>query len=318
MQRRENSIEFLHRRPPQPRLLTGLGLIGLAGVAWWAPVTPLTATVSLSLLTFGVVLVASGCPRWEPIRFDPKSGSLDVRGSVFDPGELSRIELQALAGGPLGRARPSYAAFAVRSDGEREELFEGDSPAPLVRFGRLLAPQVPVLVTWAEGSPLLGDWLKRERPLGLLPEGRVRGDAFARQRKASRMTWAVALGLGITWSYFVLIAPVPPSTFSLGLAMGSFAFMVLTAALVTFNATFLHFHPEHVFVERRVLGVRVKSLRLAREEILRVSPLTPDGEAGHLLFVTRKSAVAVPLAQPTTGRVARRFEQATEPAEAAV
>jgi hypothetical protein len=311
MQRREEAIEFAHRRPPRPRLLIGLGLVGLACLGWLGPVTVLTASVSLALLTLGVLLVASGSPRWEPIRFEPSTGTLEARGTLFCAGEPQRIELRALAGDALGRARPSYAAVAVRGDGSRVEVLESETPADLVRFGRALDAHLPVVVTWVAGSPRLGDWLNTANPPLALPSRRIRGRAFARRRKASWMTWTVALGLGVTWTYFVWSSPSPPTSFSLGLAIGSFAFTLLTATLVTFDATLVTLGDD-VQVERRVLGVTLRRLVLPRQDILRVAPLTPDGEAGHLLFVMRAGAVAVQLAEPATHRVAQLFAEATQ------
>jgi hypothetical protein len=311
MQRREDAIEFAHRRPPRPRLLVGLGLVGLACLAWWGPVTALTAAVSLGSITLGVLLVASGSPRWEPIRFEPRTGMLEARGTLFTPGDPQRIELCAAAGDALGRARPSYAAFAVRRDGSRVEVLESETPADIVRFGRALEAHLPVIVTWVPGRPHWGDWLSGAEPPPALPSRLVRGRAFARRRKASWTTWTVAAGLGVTWTYFVLRAPSSPTTFSLGLALGSFAFTLLTAALVTFDVTWVTLGDE-VRVERRVLGVTVRRLVLPREDILRVTPLTPDGEAGHLLFVTRTGAVSVQLAQPAARRVAQLFMDACE------
>ncbi len=314
MQRREEAIEFAHRRPPRPRLLIGLGLVGLSSLGWLGPVTLLTAAVSLALLTLGVLLIASGAPRWEPIRFDPTTGTLDARGTLFTAGEPERLELCAAAGDALGRARPSYAAVAVRADGSRIEVLESESPADLVRFGRALDAHLPVLVTWDAGRPRLSDWLKTAKPPASLPSRCVRGRAFARRRKASWMTWTVALGLGVTWSYFVVRSPSSPTAFSLGLAIGSFAFTLLTAALVTFDITLVTLGDE-VQVERRVLGITLRRQVLPRRDILRVAPLTPDGEAGHLLFVTRGGEVAVQLAEPATHRVAQLFAEATRVSE---
>lgn len=292
-------IEYPHRMPPRPRLLVGIGLGLLALLCWTGHVTPLTTAVSACLAALAVTFIRSGLPRRAFIRLDLEQGRLRTKALSIALTDLSRVDLRAAAGDGLGRARTSYSAIAVRSDGGLVELLESGNPTELIRFARSLQGSLPVRVTWERDQPTFTDWLADG---SIAPQVRfIRGRAYARQRKASLMTWVVALGLGITWAYFFLGAEAPPSLFSLFLALGSLLFTLFTASLVTFNVTLISLGPV-IHFERRVLGIKIFELRLDASEVLRVCALAPNGEAGHLLLVTRDNAYAVPLAEPANHR----------------
>ncbi len=292
-------IEYPHRMPPRPRVLVGVGLGLLALVCWTGHVTSLTYAVSACLAALAATLIRSGLPRRDSIRIDPSRGVLETRTISLSLADVSRVDLRAAAGDALGRARTSYSAIAVKHDGRKVELLESGDPTELIRFARAIQGALEVRVTWDFEQPTLANWLA-SGPI-TPTERHIRGRAYARQRKASLMTWVVAIGLGITWAVFILRAERPPSLFSLSLATGSLLFAFLTAAVVTFNVTLVSLG-QTIRFERRVLGFRIFDLKVQASDVLRVSSLAPNGEAGHLLLVTRDAAYAVPLAEPANHR----------------
>lgn len=297
------SIQFSHRKPPRPRLLLGIGLMLLALIGWAGTISTLTVAVSLCLAGLGATLARSGLPRRELTRIDVRSGMLTASLGSVRLEELSRIELRALSGDLTGHARPTYAAVAVGTDGRELSVLECSDPSELIGLGRAFEGAVRVTVGWAHDNPPLHAWLEAGKPESAPTHHQVRGRAFARQRKASLMTWIVALGLGITWAYFLVKAERPPSTLSLLLALGSLAFTFLTAALVTFDMVLVTLGRE-IHVERRIFGVTVRHIALDAGNVVRAAALTASNEGGHLLLVTRDDAIAVPLAEPAVHRVA--------------
>ncbi len=321
------AIEISDRYPPRPRLLMAFGFALLALVGTRGEVTALTHAVSVALGLVAGWLAWSGWPRPRRIEIDPNQGTLEADGRRHLLSNVRHIELRARSGELLGRARASYTAELVLQDERRVALFECGDPGNLLRLAAQMVPVIPVLVVWCSPSMPLEEWRRGRKDTISSSEdstrspsapsrtlsgepGRARtfvAHAYARRRKAAAITLAVAVAIGITWTAFLIEAPHPPGAFSIGLAVGTVAFVLATSVLITFDTTRITCD-DVLQVERRLVGFRVTHFVIPMQELERVEALSPDGEAGYLLLATSAICRALPLAEPEVSAVANALK----------
>jgi hypothetical protein len=284
-----------------------VGVAVVSSLGWLGVRTPVTWATSVLLAALALYLVVTGRGRRGRVSVDPAERAIASTLPRRRVERVERVELVLGRGDLVGLPRPSYAAVAVSAGNVRQAIYESGDPSDLLRWARRLDALLPVRVTWVAGQPRMREWLQggdRGEMQTTAASETIRGASHARKKRVSQLLFGITVALGFAWGLFLTRSDVRPAALSIALAVGTLAFLLLTAALVATDRTTIMVG-EDVVVERRRLGVLLSRLSVPRAELQRAEALTTDGDAAVLLLVTEQDVWSVPLAQPATNQAAR-------------
>lgn len=300
------ALDLEYRQPTRPRLLVGVGVAVVSSLGWLGERTPVTWATSLLLALCALYLVVTGRRRRGCVRVDPALHQVTSTLPKTRVERAERVELQLGRGDLLGLPRPSFAAVVVSAENVRHPIYESGDPNDLLRWARRLDEVLPVRVGWVAGQPRMLEWLQSGAGVGdpVAQAETIHGASHGGQRRVSQLLFGITAALGVAWGLFLTGSEVRPAPLSVALALGTLAFVLLTAALVATDFVTISVGKD-VVVERRRLGLVLRRLAVPRTEVLRAEALTADGHSPVLLLVTERDVWSVPLAQPAATQAAR-------------